>query len=227
MALNFTRKYKWKEGDKLKVLKGYGFYDERHIKVGEIVTASSDVNTDNGNYFVVICTKEGKVIRGCYADGFEKVEDSVYDFKVGDRVRANRENSSSIKTGTIATIIRFGNKQSNRDTMYVTSEVQKETWVYQDCWDKIVSKETEGGGTMGTKKAYDVLVIDRKANKVLVQEVVIANNEYSAILQVGMNHTGKLKGANLDNLHFKINLVVEYTEVEDKRVIIEPPKKSQ
>ena len=89
---------------------------------------------------------------------------------------------------------------------------------------EIVPKQLEGGKSTTMKNIYEVLVIDRKANVILLQTTVIGTSEANATLQVGMANSDKLKKVKVDNLDFSIISKGSYEEIKETKVVLEKEK---
>ena len=66
-------KYEWKAGDKLRVVESIF----NGIKNGDIVTASSNISTDDGNRMIDILDIKGEIRNGIFAYRFVKVSSSA------------------------------------------------------------------------------------------------------------------------------------------------------
>ena len=85
---------------------------------------------------------------------------------------------------------------------------------------EIVPKQLEGGKTT-MKYIYEVIVVDRKINEVLLQETIIATSESNATFLIGLNHADTFEKVVLDNLDFTILSKGSYNEVKETKVVLE------
>lgn len=68
------------------------------------------------------------------------------------------------------------------------------------------------GGGENMKRIFEILVIDKSKNEILVREIIIDGDEKSACSKLSISFADKLKGLVFDNLHYIAKELGSYEE---------------
>jgi hypothetical protein len=66
--------------------------------------------------------------------------------------------------------------------------------------------------TKMSKTIYEVLVVDKRTDKIVLKETVIAKDRDSVVVKISVANAATLKGMDIDNLLFNITAISSYEE---------------
>lgn len=146
---------------------------------------------------------------------------SELGFKVGDRVEMTGiwDHAETGMKGVIVCIlnngtkdpfgVRFDEKFDGGHDLGGRCPNGYGHWVSERCIKKI-----NGGSKM--KKVWEIIVIDKEKNEVILKEIVIDGDEKTACSKTSLKFSSKLKDLNFDNLHYITRELGSYEEKEKK-----------
>ena len=132
--------------------------------------------------------------------------------KVGDvvRVLVDKPCSSYFMKGDIVTVVAVDNSNSDGMVTGYTKERGKSGTNY--CYLKHVEITARKGKMI--KNIWEVIVINKDTDEIIIREIVIDGDEKSACSKVGISFADKLKNIVFDNLCFVTKNIGSYDKKE-------------
>lgn len=129
-----------------------------------------------------------------------------YMFQAGDKVEVKSNCSGSV-TGKVYTLV----KRLGNGSLCAFDEVKKAGCYCKTNWTLV---STKGGGNM--KTIWEVIVVDKEKDTIVVREIVIDGDEKSACSKVSIAFASKLKDLVFDNLAYVTKQLGSYESKNKK-----------